>query len=72
MVNTRKTTKEPKELKKKLIKSPNKKATVGGFDMSPLISALLLATIKLAISQKGKKQGEQKKAAMSKTKSKQK
>lgn len=66
--------KEPKELKNKLIKpkSQKKKATVGGFDMSPLISALLLATIKLAISQKNKKQGEQKKVQRSKTNSKQK
>ena len=63
---------ESKQLKTRLIKPKPKKATVGGFDMSPLISALLLATIKLAISQKGKKQGEQKNAAMSKTKSKQK
>jgi len=53
-------------------KSQKKKTTVGGFDMSPLISALLLATIKLAISQKNKKQGEQKKVARSKTNSKQK
>jgi len=51
-------------------KSKSKKATVGGFDMSPLISALLLATIKLAISQKNKKLGEQKKVSKSKSKQK--
>lgn len=62
---------ESKQLKTRLIKPQKKKATVGGFDMSPLISALLLATIKLAISQKNKKQGEQKKIARSKSNSKQ-
>ena len=61
---------ESKQLKTRLIKPKPKKATVGGFDMSPLISALLLATIKLAISQKNKKLGEQKKVSKSKSKQK--
>jgi hypothetical protein len=61
---------ESKQLKTRLIKPKSKKATVGGFDMSPLISALLLATIKLAISQKNKKQSEQKKVSRSKSKQK--
>ena len=49
-----------------------KNETVGGFNISPLISALLLAVIKLSISQNGKKLGEPQKVSRSKSNSKRK